>query len=339
MAHAAVPADPQHFGSTEMPDHVLLGSFWMPVPEPHGISHDHSTDGKINLNYAIAPFSYIHRATALHALFKAEKLMAIPTAAAPFYKTQTSDVKWRHFIDSEQTLQQFEQRFAESGYFRSASEICEQYLVPEGELLGDKVDGDYPEMRAFWDAHKLTGDNVKERPYTNLHSRLTTKSNAFKIYAIVQPITKSPGGDPAVFDPESDTMHEATPISATLRRLLDGTPACDASDQENRGFPDYLTDRPDILPGLDRFYRFSIVSAEPDLRGPIELEEVSHAETGVVAIRWRARAADVFVIERSLDLRAWEVIESNFGGSAPWVEYTDPQPPGGRRAYYRVRRK
>jgi uncharacterized protein (TIGR02600 family) len=331
--------DPQHFGSREVPDHLLVDQFWMPVPEPHGISHDFSTDGKINMNYAIAPFSYIRRATAMHALFKAEKLMAIPLSAAPFYKTQTSDVKWRHFIDTEQTLQQFEGRFADGDYFRSATEISEQYLVPEGEMLGEKVDGDYPQMRAFWDEHKLTGDNVKERPYTNLHSHLTTKSNHFKIYAIVQPITKSPDGDPAVFDPSADTLGEATRISATLRRLLDGTPACDAFDQENRGFPDYLTDRPDVLPDLDRFYRYSIVAAEPDFRAPIELDEITHAQTGEVTIRWRGRAADVFVVERSTDLREWQVIDPNFGGSAPWTDFVDHPSPGDPKSYYRVRRR
>jgi len=331
--------DPQHFGSTELPDHVLLDSFWMPVPEPHGISHDYSTDGKINLNYAIAPFAHIRRATALHALFKAEKVMAIPTAAAAVYKTETSGDSWRHFIDAEQTLEQFEQRFAEGGYFRSASEICEQYLVPEGELLGDKVDGDYPDMRAFWDEHKLTGDNVKERPYTNLHTRLTTRSNAFKIYALVQPITNGESSDPAVFEPEGDILHEALPISATLRRLLDGTPDCGSLNGENTGFPDYLAGDNRLLPGLDRFYRFSIIDAEPDLLGRPEIEEVAHPPGGELAIRWRARGSDVFTIERSTDLRRWEVIDPDFGGTAPWTEFVDPDPPAGVKSYYRVSRR
>ncbi|MGI9240351.1 MAG: Verru_Chthon cassette protein A [Verrucomicrobiales bacterium] len=331
--------DPQHFGSTELPDHVLLDSFWMPVPEPHGISHDHATDGKINMNYAIAPFAHIRRATALHALFKAEKLMAIPTAAAAVYKTQTSGESWRHFIDADQTLRQFESRFDGGGYFRSASEICEQYLVPEGVELGEEVGGDYPGMRAFWDEHKLTGDNVKERPYTNLHTRLTTRSNTFKIYAIVQPISNGAGSDPAVFEPGSDTLHEATPISATLRRLLDGTPDCSSFDGENRGFPDYLAGDIRFLPGLDRFYRFSIVDAEPDLQGRPEIEEVAHPPGGDLAIRWRARGPDVFTIERSTDLRRWEVIEADFGGTAPWTEFIDPDPPVGVRSYYRVSRR
>lgn len=325
--------DPQHFGGSGLPDHVLLDQFWMPVPEPHGISHDYSTDGKINLNYAIAPFSHIRRATALHALFKAEKMMAIPVGAAPVYKTETSTESWRHHIDTEETLQQFEARFEGGGFFRSSSEICEQYLVPEGETLGDNVDGDYPDMRAFWAEHRLTGDNVKERPYTNLQTRLTTKSNAFKIYAIVQPITKAPESDQAVFDPTADTLHEATPISATLRRLLDGTRNCQPST-----IPNYLRGSIETLPSVDEFYRYSIVNTQPNLRPLSAITEVVRSTSGEVTLRWPSRSQDVFIVERSTDLSgSWEVIDPNFGGSSQQSEFVDPAPPAGTRAYYRAR--
>lgn len=331
--------DPQHFGSTGLPDHAILDHLWMPVPEPHGISHDFSTDGKINMNYQILPFSHIRRTTALHALFKAEKLMAIPTAAAPVYKTQTSTETWRHFIDTDETLIQFDERFSTGGFFRSASEICEQYLVPEGQLLGEKIAGDYPEMRAFWQEHKLTGDNVKERPYTTLHNRLTTRSNTFKIYAILQPITKQPGSAPETFDPQSDTLHPSTPVSATLRRLLDGTPDCNDFTGE-RGFPDYLhEDGLRSLPNLDTRYRYSIVDVEPALAGAIEFGEVAHTPTGEFSIRWAARGADVFTVERSTNLHDWEIIAPNLGGEYPWTEFTDASPPAAEKVFYRVRRR
>ena len=60
------------------------------------------------------------------------------------------------------------------------------YLVPEGETLGTKSGKDYPKMRQFWEKHRLTGDNTKERPYANMQPRLTTKSNVFKVHMIVQ---------------------------------------------------------------------------------------------------------------------------------------------------------
>ena len=41
------------------PDHTILDWFWMPVAQPYALSQRYSTAGKINMNYRIAPFSYI----------------------------------------------------------------------------------------------------------------------------------------------------------------------------------------------------------------------------------------------------------------------------------------
>ncbi|MEI6536174.1 MAG: Verru_Chthon cassette protein A, partial [Verrucomicrobiaceae bacterium] len=58
-------SNPPHPGAASPKDHLIMDLFWMPVIEPYAISEPFSTAGKINLNYAIAPFSYIRRATGL----------------------------------------------------------------------------------------------------------------------------------------------------------------------------------------------------------------------------------------------------------------------------------
>jgi len=123
------PMPPEkHYGAKAPPDHLWMDLFWMPVVEPWPISQTFSTAGKINLNYQILPFQYIKRATGLHALMKAEKLLAIPRTAAATYKTGAGDKRWRHFIDIEETLKQWEEKFARGEVFRAGSELCEMYL-------------------------------------------------------------------------------------------------------------------------------------------------------------------------------------------------------------------
>ena len=86
-----------------LPDHALLDLFWMPVVDPYPISEPFSTAGKVNLNYQIAPFTYITRKTALRAVLQSVKITAInPTQqdnmpsgtlnpAAPVYPVQLSE--------------------------------------------------------------------------------------------------------------------------------------------------------------------------------------------------------------------------------------------------------
>ncbi|MBV6500211.1 MAG: hypothetical protein CJBNEKGG_02681 [Prosthecobacter sp.] len=69
---------PRHPGQATPPDHYLLDLFWMPVVEPYAISEPLSTAGKVNMNYQMLPFTHIRRATALHAVMKAEVFAALP---------------------------------------------------------------------------------------------------------------------------------------------------------------------------------------------------------------------------------------------------------------------
>jgi uncharacterized protein (TIGR02600 family) len=258
--------------------------------EPYALSDTFSTKGKLNMNYKIFPFDYIHRSTHLHALFKAEKILAIPTAAADVYKIETpvsatndstdptrpdlttspqkpdSKRYWRKHIHAEKTLWQFERKFAKQGefvndksrVFRTASEICDLWLIPESlgvtETAGltTKTENPYQIMRKFWIGidvsnsaagsvggttaaqkrqeitdiplgHRLTGDNVKESPYANLYPRLTTKSNVFKVHFTVQTLQKARSTDVDRFIPNVDLVTSEHRGSAVVERTLDMT--------------------------------------------------------------------------------------------------------------------
>ena len=46
-------------------------------------------------------------------------------------------------------------------------------------------------MVQFWQTHRQTGDNVKERPYANLYPRLTTRSNTYRVHVVAQSLRKN----------------------------------------------------------------------------------------------------------------------------------------------------
>ena len=118
-----------------VPDHVLLDWFWMPVVEPYGISEPLATSGKINLNYQIAPFTYITRRTGMDAVLKSVMITAMnPNAQggnnnssnfSSTYKcgmtdsTQTLNVKvrTRYAVDPDQTLSQLEVPTSDGAYY------------------------------------------------------------------------------------------------------------------------------------------------------------------------------------------------------------------------------
>lgn len=209
-----------HTGATSPKDHLLLDLFWMPVVEPYAISEPFSTAGKINLNCQVAPFTYIKRTTALRALLKSERLIAIPTADASKYKGSGAG-NYRLEIDADETLKQFDQRFAsgKNQPFKSASEICDLYLVPKGQQLTD--------MTNFWNnSYRLTGDNLRERPYATLYPRLTTKSNVFSVHFYVQTlkqINRGASGNWGVWDERKDVVTGEYRGTAIVERYIDFT--------------------------------------------------------------------------------------------------------------------
>lgn len=207
-----------HYGAANPPDHLLLDLFWSPILEPEPISRPFETDGKVNLNHRIAPFSYIQRSTALHAVLKAETLMAIPDAAVGSYKQESNGLvdQFRHYIDATGTLKLWKEAvFDEGKNFISPSQICEHPLVPEG------ITATQAAVQSFWATHRLTGDNSKERPYAHLYPRLTTRSNVFRVHFIVETLKKVRGSKPEVFDPANDHVTARHQGSRLIRRYLD----------------------------------------------------------------------------------------------------------------------
>jgi len=283
----AAPTESDHPGFALPRDHLLLDLFWMPVVEPYAISEPFSTAGKINMNYDIMPFRYIKRRTGMHALLRRMGLSAIHARAASVagarppgineacYKGGRNQIPFqtRYDIDPDATtgtLSAFERRFnLENDLFRSASEICEVFLVPKmcqspavpypSEATARAQLMKYADLVQWWngqpaqaDAFELTGDNSREAPYGQLYPRLTTKSNVYQVHYRVQTLQKARSTDPALWDEAKDRSAGEKRGSAILERYLDPADAAlpDLADVENFTAAGHH---------LDRYYRYRII--------------------------------------------------------------------------------
>lgn len=235
-----------HFGQTGPKDHLLLDLFWMPVVEPYAISDRFSTAGKINLNYQILPFTYVNRATAWHGLLKSEMLTAIPDNKAGTFKKSDNiqNEQFRFPIAIDATLSQFTQKFAAGDVFKSATEICDLWMVPDGQTLAG--------MSTYWNTRRVTGDNLRERIYTTLYPRLTTKSNTYTVHFRAQSLRKSPTTGETVWVEDKDMVVGEYRGSTTIERFIDAS---------NPDIPDYAGDPTNALgkPTLDQFYKWRVV--------------------------------------------------------------------------------
>ena len=268
------------------PDHVLLDCFTMPIVEPYAISEPLSTQGKVNMNYQIAPFTYIRRDTALQAVLRGTKMMAIPSspAALSSYKTDNtaSNFQYRYSINPDETsgtLAAFEERFkggnnVPADIFRSASEICTVPLVPSPDT-GQNYDPSVlpaayssSAMQAFWNSCKLTGDNLREEPYGDLYARLTTKSNTFTVHVRVQTLKKSAGTNVNTFVDPTDTNTTGAKDTITgeyrgsyqIERYVDPNVSTTAT-ATMPAFPDYVTAGLNATP-ISTFYKFHTIGTK-----------------------------------------------------------------------------
>ena len=310
-AHAGGFSGSYHPGEANQPnpgdpaDHMLLDLFWMPQAEPYPISQPLVTEGKINLNYEIQPFTYITRDTALRALLGSEKIAVMPDSVAGKYKAlnnqfslAAADISGatgtldpgghsRLPIDVDQTLglnpdtnqdphaptagitttdtaqtnnggitnAWYDSQTKITRFFHSESELCDMFLVPQGydwqEFSGAKFDSHSWYATPNGD-FALVGDNTRERPYANLYSRVTTKSNTYTVYCTVQSLKNA--------QPQTDTAqgiwNEATGAvtgeyrgSTIIERYL---------DSNSKTFPDYLNN-PNILTSLEPYYKWRVL--------------------------------------------------------------------------------
>jgi uncharacterized protein (TIGR02600 family) len=250
------PGPTGHKGLDSPRDHLLLDLFWMPVVEPYAISEPFSTDGKVNLNYQIQPFTYIDRKTPLLSVLDSERVAKVEKSNAGQYKRLGAVVASLsgnarlplNLSTANGTLRQFKEKFASNEIFKSHTEICDIFLVPQGS--GWDTDA---LARTAWygDDFALVGDNTRERPYTNLLGRLTTKSNTFTVYYTVQAL-KNPSLLP------QDTWTESKGVvlseyrgSTTLERYI---------NPNDTRIPDYAADTSQIGTNpLDNYYNWRII--------------------------------------------------------------------------------
>ena len=209
-----------HPGAEDPADSLLLDLFRMPVVDPYAISEPFSTAGKINMNSQIAPFTYVQRDTALHGVLKPLKISAVSDSDSAIYKgprshtgaVDASGMTSRYDVDATRTLDQFRSRFAANQPFVSPSEICSIPLIPVGHA-GAPLN--------FWNNKRLTGDNLRERPYVDLYPKLTTQSNIFTIHMRVESIQKSPASPVTTFVEGRDQITGEWRGSYTVERFID----------------------------------------------------------------------------------------------------------------------
>ena len=230
---------------TTAPDHLFLDNFWMPVIEPYAISEPFSTAGKVNLNYQIAPFSHIQRSTGLYAVLKAMKMPAIPDALAATYRADKLDMSrsvagvpsWRYNIDVEAVVAGMkDRRFDKNDVYRSASEVCNIFMVPSKQPnatattpagpSGTTALDKYNATASWWDDKTLTGDNLRESPYNYIYPRITTKSNTYTVHLRVQALKQVAGWrttatDWGKWDETKDQVVSEYRGSASIERYVD----------------------------------------------------------------------------------------------------------------------
>ncbi len=251
----ARPEDPAHPGKVSPPDHLIADLFWMPVVEPYAISTPFATAGKINLNYKIEPFRYIRRDTGIRAVMKSTKFLALAASDATMYKPidpgngRQRIPNRRQSIDLDATLEEFEAKFANNDVFRSASQICEINLIPPRERSAT--------MANFWKKFPLTGDNVREKPYVDLYSRLTTRSNAFMVHIRVQSLQKARGTPPDQWVKGRDQVLSEYRGSSLIERYID------PNDPRLPDFAKLAVTSPEAPElNIDKYYRMRVVSTK-----------------------------------------------------------------------------
>jgi uncharacterized protein (TIGR02600 family) len=210
------------------PDYMIMDLFEMPVVQPYPISAPLSTAGRVNLNYQIAPFNYIKRDSALRGVLKSVQISAVRDDDGQWYKycnnnrqispstnfnPATNNYSYRFPVHLDNTLKQFDDKFATNGFFRSGAEICSVWLYPAVAPSRDNplnpsiaitnYTADNSSISNWWYARPgisrkgMTGDNSREKPYTAIYPNITTKSNTYQIHYRVQTLKQTPFAHPS----------------------------------------------------------------------------------------------------------------------------------------------
>jgi uncharacterized protein (TIGR02600 family) len=156
------------------------------------------------------------------------------------YWSESDGFYWNRTINVPETLRQLEERFTMNpgvptnarGLMRTASQLCELHLIPESSGTSDglnpkgvayKPTNRTSVMNTFWGNNKLTGDNSRERAYTNIYQKVSTKSNTYRVHFIAQSILKAISIAPSTVDTGVDTVTSTYRGSALIERYLPTT--------------------------------------------------------------------------------------------------------------------
>ena len=119
--------------------------------------------------------------------------------------------------------------------------------MPSGQTwLFDSADS----QAWYGTAFALVGDNTREKPYSDLYSRLTTRSNTFKIHYAVQAL-KNTNTNPGTWNETKGQVRGELRGSAVIERYL---------DVKDSGIPDYVTNA--NAQSLDNYYPWRIIDSE-----------------------------------------------------------------------------
>jgi len=187
-----------------------------------------------------------------------------------------------------ETLKQFDARFTSTAggdLFRSPSEICALWLYPATQptqlsplnVTNPLVNWDAANanIKQWWYANagttrkSLTGDNIRERPYSYIYPRLTTKSNTYQIHYRVQTLKQTPTAhgsgnystwiDPGAGTGTADKVLGEVRGSAIIERYIDpsDTTIPDFAGQVSTSGLGVLSQPANIM---DTYYKFRVIS-------------------------------------------------------------------------------
>ena len=211
-------------------------------------------------------------------------------SGAPSYNTfgsNSGNFYFHYPIHAANTLTQFDARFAQNDLFHSPSEICALWLYPSQQPKGNReetnaLSTDANGVTWTWDTSTnnsikdwwyknqgttrkaMTGDNIRERPYSYLYPRLTTKSNTYQIHYRVQTLKQTPTAHPSDWstwiDPaaggSTDKILGEQRGSALIERFI---------DPSDPNIPDFTTNvTTTSINGvtMDSYYRFRVFNAK-----------------------------------------------------------------------------
>ena len=217
------------------------------------------------MNYQIQPFNYIKRDTGLRAVLKSVLLTAVPDANISNYQSEWGgypNVDYLYAIHAGETLKAFDDKFNSGDIFKSAAEIRDIFLYPAPESNPGNAlvnwDSSSTNIKNWWNSGKnstrksLTGDNQRERPYSYIYPRLTTKSNTYTVHYRVQALKKVPNSPVGTWNDATDKVNGEFRGSTTIERYI---------NPNDTTIPDYPSDLSKIVSEpLSAKYKWRVVN-------------------------------------------------------------------------------